>query len=57
MLEIGFTSPEEMVDFFALLKKSIRSDEKPDFESGSSRPNGMFVMEQSCNALAADKWW
>ena len=39
-LEIRFLSPEEMVDFFALLKKCIRSDEKPDFESGSLRPNG-----------------
>ena len=55
MLEIGFTSPEHMVDFFALLKKSIRSEEKTDLESGSSRPNGMFVIELSYKALAADK--
>ena len=56
MLEIGFTSPEDMVDFFPLLKKSIRSEEKADLESGSSRLKGMFVIEQSCKPLAGDNY-
>ena len=42
MLDIGFMPPEDMVYYW------IRSEEKPDFESGSSRPSG----EHSCKAFS-----